>query len=553
MDAEVQKTLNELQKRASELLQQGQNPRQHDLSRKAPARELTLAAAFDIYLGDEGPGEDWSKLHRQRNALVRDRVIGILGPNTEIRTLSLRGLRRVFLLRRRQIQAESRVAAARRAKADAAALKKREEVGRLDQKKGYHRREADQRMPKRKVQHVALRQSGAAHVQDGLRQATIEIRCVLAMLRWLADEYEVPNAPTFSRPRFLARANKKGPAPRQERFTDEEVAKIERRLPDADPRLRLLLTIQNAQRVGQLLRAWRSGLEVERDAQGEVASVSVLVPGQRNKPAGPYYLTPEGMRALIEVLERGYLRELDARFRKDGTDFPLFPGLERGQRFVGGKGVGTSRRLAPDGIVPVGTYGTLDKDTANSMFLDLEHEARVTHRYLRGFHGFRRRAVDILVEAGATPQEIQAAGSWTSLRTPLEVYRRKLNDADRRRSAALLAGRTLRPAETTASSATGTPARAIGPASLEEPKPTAILTSDRAPESGPAEELDLVLNIPCGPADELGTQIGTPLTQALKAKHLPDSFVEEVLEVTQWAMRGSNPRPRACEARALTS
>jgi len=26
-----------------------------------------------------------------------------------------------------------------------------------------------------------------------------------------------------------------------------------------------------------------------------------------------------------------------------------------------------------------------------------------------------------------------------------------------------------------------------------------------------------------------------------------------VLEVTQWAMRGSNPRPRACEARALTS
>jgi hypothetical protein len=39
----------------------------------------------------------------------------------------------------------------------------------------------------------------------------------------------------------------------------------------------------------------------------------------------------------------------------------------------------------------------------------------------------------------------------------------------------------------------------------------------------------------------------------MKAKHLPDAFVEEVLEVTRWAMRGSNPRPRACEARALTS
>jgi hypothetical protein len=64
--------------------------------------------------------------------------------------------------------------------------------------------------------------------------------------------------------------------------------------------------------------------------------------------------------------------------------------------------------------------GTLDKDTANGMFLGLEHEAGVTHCYLRGFHGFRRRVVDILVEAGATtPEEIQAAGSWTSLRTPL--------------------------------------------------------------------------------------------------------------------------------------
>ncbi len=419
-------------------------------------------------------------------------------------------------------------------------------------------------MPKRKVQHLALRQSGAAHVQDGLRQATIEIRCVLAMLRWLSDEYEVLNVPTFSRPRFLARANKKGPAPRQERFTDEEVTKIERRLPDADPRLRLLLTIQNAQRVGQLLRASRSGLEVERDAQGEVVSVSVLVPGQRNKPAGPYYLTPEGMRALIEALERGYLRELDARFRKDGTDFPLFPGLERGQRFVGGKGVGTSRRLAPDGIVPVGTYGTLDKDTANGLFLDLEHEAGVTHRFLRGFHGFRRRVVDILVEAGATPQEIQAAGSWTSLRTPLEVYRRKLNDADRRRSAPLLSSRTISPTRGPSSSGTATPepvAEAVadvapvpaGLASLEQPKPVAILSSVGTPEMGPDEDLDLDLEIPCGGADELGSQIGTPPTQALKAKHLPDSFVEEVLEVTRWAMRGSNPRPRACEARALTS
>jgi hypothetical protein len=148
----------------------------------------------------------------------------------------------------------------------------------------------------------------------------------------------------------------------------------------------------------------------------------------------------------------------------------------------------------------VGTYGYFDKDTANRMFVDLEHEAGVTHLYMRGFHGFRRRIVESLVEAAATPQEIQAAGSWIALRTPLEICQRKLNDADRRRSAA-----------------------------------------------------EVVIDLAVDPEIELGAQIGTALTQALNAEHLPDADVEEVLRVTEWAMRGSNPRPRACEARALTS
>lgn len=50
-----------------------------------------------------------------------------------------------------------------------------------------------------------------------------------------------------------------------------------------------------------------------------------------------------------------------------------------------------------------------------------------------------------------------------------------------------------------------------------------------------------------------GTQIGTSLAHALNEQHLSDKQVEEVLDVEGWAMRGSNPRPRACEARALTS
>jgi hypothetical protein len=115
-----------------------------------------------------------------------------------------------------------------------------------------------------------------------------------------------------------------------------------------------------------------------------------------------------------------------------------------------------------------------------------------------------------------------------SLQTPLEVHRRKLNDADRRRSAALLAGRTVNPTVTPSDS----------PANLSEATTPSSVDETPVPRAR-AEGIE-----------KSGTQIGSPLAKAPNAKHLPDALVEEVLEVTAWAMRGSNPRPRACEARA---
>jgi hypothetical protein len=50
--------------------------------------------------------------------------------------------------------------------------------------------------------------------------------------------------------------------------------------------------------------------------------------------------------------------------------------------------------------------------------------------------------VDILVEFGATPHQIQTEGVWTSLRTPLGIYQRKVNERDRRSSAKPLEGHT---------------------------------------------------------------------------------------------------------------
>ncbi len=55
------------------------------------------------------------------------------------------------------------------------------------------------------------------------------------------------------------------------------------------------------------------------------------------------------------------------------------------------------------------------------MFLDFELAAGVRHVHGRGFHGFRRRAVDVMVKHGATPSQIQAAGNWSSVQIPYEV------------------------------------------------------------------------------------------------------------------------------------
>ena len=71
-------------------------------------------------------------------------------------------------------------------------------------------------------------------------------------------------------------------------------------------------------------------------------------------------------------------------------------------------------------------------------FVELEVLAGVRHVDQRAFHGFRRRAVDILVKSGATRAQIQAAGNWASIQIPMDLYREGVTDLDRREAAAVL-------------------------------------------------------------------------------------------------------------------
>ncbi len=120
---------------------------------------------------------------------------------------------------------------------------------------------------------------------------------------------------------------KPSPAPDRPRFDETEVANIEAVLSTTDPRLALLLTIQGAQRAGQLLRARRSGLTMARTESGEVRAV-LQVPGSKSKHkrGGRHFVTPSAAVYLAAVLESGYLRELEREYQAQGTDYYLFPG-----------------------------------------------------------------------------------------------------------------------------------------------------------------------------------------------------------------------------------
>jgi integrase len=333
--------------------------------------------------------------------------------------------------------------------------------------------------------------AGGTRATGGARQAEIEVSCIASVLRWIANKYGATDVRPISA-EAIKKALRSEQEPARPRFTDEEVSRIEQALDDADPRLVLLITVQGAQRAGQVLRVWRLRVAVERDAIGNVTAVSLDVPGKHNKKAGVYYLTPDATLAMSTALESGYLRDLEAQYQAHGADFPIFPGG------IGGLQAGQ--------VAPVGVEASLNRRTALAWFTNLEAKAGVKHGAKRAFHGFPRRAVDVLVKLGATPAQIQAAGGWSSIQIPMEIYRAGISDQDRRQAAALLAKRPAKRPE----------------ASAAEDRLVTPTVEVSYPETGP----DL----------------------AQKARNLTDAEVEEVLELTEWAWEELNFRPHAYQA-----
>jgi hypothetical protein len=321
----------------------------------------------------------------------------------------------------------------------------------------------------------------------GRRQAEIEVHCIETVMRYAIESCRVQNIQPIST-KAARKALRAGISPARPRFTDAEIAALMHVVSMADPRLLLLVMIQQAQRAGQLIRVNRSALCFPQPGDDTNATIGIVVPSlSPTKPAGPYYLAMDRSKILMIALHSGHLSALESRYQSTGEDYPLFPATGKG--------------LPPGGVVAPGQYPPLRPDVARNWLESLERAANVQHQDGRGFHAFRRRAVDIMLENGASIEEIQSAGNWASSQIPLDVYRSA--ESDRHRKSA---------------------ARYFEMAPVAEPEFKVIF-----PQTDP------------------------PLAHALANENLSDSEVAEAKGFLQWAWEELNLRPHAYQACALTT
>jgi integrase len=199
----------------------------------------------------------------------------------------------------------------------------------------------------------------------------------------------------------------------------DEVAALFAALPQADPRLRLLVELAAELRAGQALRALRSDL-----ALGKVGGFQLgrfTVHGAGKKHGEVVDLHPE-LRALVDdVLSSGYLAEAEAAFQRgEVEDYFLFPA---------GKLKG--------GSVPLerATASHMSYQAMRDLFEDLERIAGVEHQRGRSFYGLRRQATDLAPEFEQDARVLNSISGHADSATREQVYQDKENERVRARAA----------------------------------------------------------------------------------------------------------------------
>ena len=247
------------------------------------------------------------------------------------------------------------------------------------------------------------------------------VKRVLTVAAWLrAEEYLPSNAAVFP-PKWrdelkrdwmeLTKSDAE-PTPKRPRHTLEEMRRIMAVTRQVDPRFELVMALGAEQRLGQVVRARRSALDLTH--------ATFKIPGRGKKRGAVLELTDGQMAVVRRALSTGYLSRIETM----AADYPLFPGLqlEHGRKGLDPKAVERHVNASPVNA----------KRTLRGWFDRAEQLAGVPHIKGRGAYGLRRQAVDAALAEDISAGALQQAGGWTNSKVPQEIYREQERVADRR-------------------------------------------------------------------------------------------------------------------------
>lgn len=174
-----------------------------------------------------------------------------------------------------------------------------------------------------------------------------------------------------------------------------------------DPRFDLLMAFGAELRLGQVARARRRDLSVERRA---------FTVHSRGKKRGTVVHLTRGQWAAWEkaINAGGYLEQLEqAHLAGTLADYPLFPA---GQMPAGRSGEGVAQ------IERHGSAEPVDPSAIKKWFQLAEAKAEIPHVKGRGWRGVRRQAVDEAKRQGISREGLMQHGGWTDTQVPDAIY-----------------------------------------------------------------------------------------------------------------------------------
>jgi integrase len=257
---------------------------------------------------------------------------------------------------------------------------------------------------KRDLRNLARRRMGelVADGKRGARTAEKMIEHILSVSNWLRDDDQIPEDACRPSSRWTEELYEDWRAISESeqdyrvekpRHTLDEARAILAMANDVDPRFHLLVSLGADLRLGQVVRARRSQLDLDGN--------TFVVFGRGKKQGTTIELT-SGQRRAVEQALRGYLVHLE----RECVDYQLFPG-----RFASEAG----EFMNPDG-------GYLHKQTIYRWFRRCEKLAGIKHVEGRCAYGIRRTAVDALLAEGISLPALQNNGGWSSPAIPTQEY-----------------------------------------------------------------------------------------------------------------------------------